>query len=92
MFDLEGNSENLAKRIIGMMNDYDVTMFDALLWDFEALARVPNAEKFWEKFGTEALERRFRQYLNMSGVSKDHHDYYTGIFMGTTPNVELKKT
>ena len=89
MIELELNTETFASRIIGMMADYNITMFDALLWEFEGFGF--NAEKIYEKNGLKTLEFRFRNMLTKNGLKEDDQGYYVGIFMGTENNVELKK-
>lgn len=84
----EINGDNFARRMVGMMVDYDITMFDALLWDFEA---YNNADKIYESHGAKTLERKFKRWLMGNGIrdAKDM-DFYTGVFMGTGSNFELK--
>lgn len=91
MFNLQATADTFGRRMIGMMSDYDITMFDALLWDFEGFGDGCDSEVLFETKGLEALEKRFRQYLAKCGLEEGSQDYYVGIFMGFTPNVELHK-
>ena len=82
------NQESFEKAIIGMMADYKITMFDALLWDFETFL-LDDAEKLYTKSGAAMLENRFRKYLTDSGVSSGRKDFYADVFMGRAANMEL---
>ena len=82
------NPPTFSERIIGMMKDYDITMFDSLLWDFESFYGDAN-EMFW-KNGKDVLENTFNQYLCENGVAEDYCAFYTDIFMGRSENMELK--
>lgn len=86
----EINTESFSERIIGMMNDYDITMFDALLWDFESFGFDLN--KIVEGRGVTSLERSFRVYLVKNGIedSKDE-DFFADVFMGRSNNMKLGK-
>lgn len=77
-----------SERIIGMMKDYNITMFDAMLWDFESFYGDAN-EMFWKK-GKDILEATFGQYLDENGVEQNHQAFYIDIFMGRSENMELK--
>jgi len=82
------NQESFEKTIVGMMAEYDITMFDALLWDFETFL-LDDAEKLYTKSGAAMLENRFRKYLTDSGVSFERKDFYADIFMGRSANMGL---
>ena len=82
------NQESFEKTIIGMMAEYDITMFDALLWDFETFL-LDDAEKMYIDSGAAMLENRFRKYLSDSGVSSERKDFYADVFMGRAANMEL---
>lgn len=86
------DNNTYAEIIIGMMKDYKITMFDALLWDFESYPFVfGNAEKIFENKGAAILESTFRKYLSLNGITSEaDKDFYTGIFMGRENNMELK--
>jgi hypothetical protein len=86
------DNKTYAETIVGMMKDYNVTMFDALLWDFESYPFVAgNAEKIFANSGAAILESTFRKYLSANGITSDaDKEFYTGIFMGRENNMELK--
>lgn len=86
-----GDNKTYAEIIIGMMNDYNITMFDALLWDFESYPSIgSSAENFYARSGIEALELAFREYLLLNGITdQKDKDFYTDIFMGRKNNMEL---
>lgn len=86
------DNNTYAEIIIGMMKDYKITMFDALLWDFESYPFVfGNAEKIFENKGAAILESTFRKYLSLNGITSEaDKDFYTSIFMGRENNMELK--
>ena len=86
----EINSDAFAERIVGMMADYEITMFDALLWDFESFGF--DSEQLFKSRGINSLERSFRVYLVKNGIEnvKDE-DFYTDIFMGRSNNMGLTK-
>ena len=88
----EINSDSYAKAIVGMMADYEITMFDALLWDFESYCGLTDAANIYHVDGLQSLERRFRVYLVRHGVEdiKDE-DFYTDLFMGRTHNIGLRR-
>lgn len=81
-----------AEIIVGMMKDYNITMFDALLWDFESYPfAFGNAEKIYKQSGAAILESTFRKYLTLNGVTTEtDKDFYTDIFMGRKNNMELR--
>jgi len=81
-----------AETIIGMMKDYNITMFDALLWDFESYPFVfGNAENVFKNKGAAILESTFRKYLSFNGITEQgDKDFYAGIFMGREKNMELR--
>lgn len=85
------DNKTFAKVIIGMMKDYNITMFDALLWDFESYPFVfGNAEKIYERSGAAILEATFKKYLTLNGVTaEEDKEFYTDIFMGRKNNMEL---
>jgi propanediol dehydratase small subunit len=78
------------KHVVGMMADYDITMFDALLWDFESYL-TQDADIIYEKAGAAVLENKFRKYLELNEVPSDRREFYADIFMGRASNMELKK-
>jgi hypothetical protein len=86
------DNKTYAETIVGMMKDYDITMFDALLWDFESYPFVfGNAEKIFKNKGAAILESTFRKYLTLNGITSEaDKNFYTGIFMGRENNLELK--
>lgn len=88
----EVNGDTYAERIVGMMADYNATMFDALLWDFESFCELSDPSQIYEIDGIKSLERRFRVYLVRNGIEdvKDE-DFYTDIFMGRSHNMGLTK-
>jgi hypothetical protein len=87
------NNKTYAEIIVDMMNDYNITMFDALLWDFESYPFVGfSAEKLYTRSGIEALELTFRDYLVLNGITdQKDKDFYTDIFMGRKNNMELRR-
>jgi len=88
----EINSDTFAKHIVGMMVDNKVTMFDALLWDFETFCGIHSANSIYEADGLNSLERRFRVYLVKNGIrTEKDEDFYTDIFMGRSNNMGLVK-
>lgn len=81
--------DSYAEIIVGMMKDYNITMFDALLWDFESTL-LHNAESLYESKGIKALENAFRRYLTDNGIDAEKDkDFYADIFMGRSNNMEL---
>ena len=82
------NQRPFEKNIIDMMVEYDITMFDALLWDFEA-SLLEDAERIYERNGFEVLESEFRKYLTNNEVLFERKDFYADIFMGRAANMEL---
>lgn len=86
----ELNVDTYAKIIVEMMKDYKITMFDALLWDFESSLMV-SAENIYDKRGLPGLESAFRNYLENNGIAlASDKDFYADIFMGRSNNMELK--
>lgn len=88
----EINSDTYARRIVGMMADYEITMFDALLWDFDSFCKRQDASAIYEDKGAVVLERMFRKYLVTNGIedSRDQ-DFYTDMFMGRSNNMGLTR-
>lgn len=80
--------QTFAERMIGMMKDYNITLFDALLWDFESY--YVDATKIYSTHGIRTLENTFIQYLEENGALAGEKSFYTEIFMGRSENMELK--
>lgn len=88
MFD----NKTYTEAIVGMMKDYNITMFDALLWDFESYPFVfGDAEKIFKNSGGAILESIFHKYLTLNGITSEaDKNFYAGIFMGRENNMELR--
>ena len=74
------NVDTFDDRILGMMADYQVSMGEALLWDFESFGFT--AALIYDKFGMSGIENRFRTYLLRNGIVGENANFYTGIFIG----------
>lgn len=78
-------------RIIGMMADHEITMSEALWWDFEGVNYVEAAE-VCKKGGLDLVRKQFRQYLTANGFTKTSNlDFYTDIFTGKSVDLELQE-
>lgn len=85
-------ADTFADRIVGMMADYKITMFDALLWDFETFCGLSDPASIYQFDGLNSLERRFRVYLVRNGIENiQDEDFYTDVFMGRSHNMQLSK-
>jgi hypothetical protein len=85
----EPTIEVFTKSIITMMIDYELTMFDALLWDFEGFGY--ETEKLNQVHGALGLEKYFRSYLLKNGIDdRPNIDFYADIFMGRSANLCVK--
>ena len=83
------NSNAFAEIIVGMMKDYKITMFDALLWDFESTLPI-SAEELYDSQGVVILENTFRKYLVNNGIKTEKEKtFYSDIFMGRSSNMGL---
>lgn len=83
------NSDTFATRIIDMMAEYQISMSEALLWDFESFGFT--ATHIYDKFGMKGIENRFRTYLLRNGITGGNADFYTDIFVGRDNDKVLKK-
>ena len=72
-----------------MMAEYQVSMSEALLWDFESFGFT--AAVIYDKFGIQGLENRFRTYLLRNGLMGANADLYTDIFLGHENDRVLRK-
>lgn len=84
------DNKTYAEYIISMMKDNDISMFTALLWDFEAFL-YGDATSLYNAKGGSILENTFRKYLTCNGLTQTaDKDFYADIFMGRTTNMELR--
>lgn len=83
------NVETFDDRIIGMMADYQVSMAEALMWDFESFGFT--TKHIYDKFGMNGVENRFRTYLLRNGIVGQNADFYTNIFIGRDNDRILKR-
>lgn len=83
------NVETFNERITGMMYDYNTSMSQALLWDFEGFTFT--ASLIYSKYGMRGLENRFRTYLIRNGIAGKDADFYTNIFLGRDNDRILKR-
>lgn len=83
------NVATFNDRIMGMMEDHNISMSEALLWDFEGFTFT--ASHIYAKYGIRGLENRFRTYLIRKCVSGKDSDFYTNIFLGRDYDRKLKK-
>lgn len=84
------NIDTFNERIIGMMAEYNITMSEALLWDFEGFYFT--ASHIYEKFGMRGLENRFRTYLLRNGLVGPKADFYVDIFLGRANDRVLEES
>lgn len=82
------NDNTFTNRILGMMMDYDASMSDALLWDYEGFGY--NIKYIYKNFGEMGVENSFRTYLSNNGV-KENVEFYADIFMGRDDDRILRK-
>lgn len=85
---MSGSLETFNERIIGMMADNNISMSDALTWDFEGFEYdIPS---LYKKGGEELVEAKFEIYLVRNGLSIKDGKFYLDIFMGRTEDLALK--
>lgn len=82
------NDVTFTNRILGMMVDYEASMGEALLWDYESFGY--KVSHIYKSFGEAGIENSFRAYLSQNGVT-DSVDFYTDIFMGRDDDRVLRK-
>ena len=72
------NETKFSMRIMGMMQDYQCTMQEALIWDFESF------EFDIRKMGRDLLKDKFQFYLLLNGIdpNSDLIPFYTDIILG----------
>ena len=73
-------------RIVTMMKDYQISMRQALEWDFEGFENI--LQQSWEE---NMLEHDFKYYLWQNGIRDDYWPFYADIFMGRANDMGLKK-
>jgi hypothetical protein len=79
-----------SDRIFGMMKDYEVSMGEALWWDFEGFHH--NTLEYYKRGGMELVEEKFHIYLEQNKiVEQGHKSFYVEIFMGRDDDIMLKK-
>lgn len=80
----------LNERIIGMMIDYNISMVDAMAWDFESFGR--SIKELYEIGGEGYVEYEFEHYLWQNHIRKgDNIKFYSDVFMGRRNNFVLDK-
>lgn len=73
-----------STRIMGMMEDYQCTMQEALVWDFDSM--------IYREMAAGSIVDEFRSYLTMNGIdlSSEVAAFYADIFLGLQ-NYALRK-
>lgn len=84
------NNDTFMNRIMGMMIDHQISMSEALLWDFESFGFTTSL--VYDKFGMKGVENRFRTYLLRNGLVGGQADFYTDIFLGRENDRVLRRT
>lgn len=82
----EDPQENFNVRLISMMEDYGVSLSEALEWDFEGFHN--NIDRS-EREGM--LEADFQYYLFQNTVDPQLYQWYTDVFTGKLNDMVLKR-
>jgi hypothetical protein len=83
------NVDTFNDRIFGMMAEYQISMSEALLWDFESFGFT--TYEIYDKFGMKGVENRFRTYLLRNGLVGGNADFYADIFLGRENDRVLRR-
>jgi hypothetical protein len=86
-------AESIAEfntRLLGMMADYEISMSDAMTWDFESFGR--SIKEIFELGGDAYVEHELDHYLWQNGIN-DYHNakFYIDLFMGRANDFVVKK-
>lgn len=82
-------SERFRNTILGLMAEYNITMLEALIWEFEALFNT-TGEKIFKKYGEKGMRTRFDKFMEAYGVTdEDEINFYGGVFFGSSPDFQL---
>lgn len=77
--------KNFRTRLVTMMKDYNISLNEAMEWDFEGFHNDVDRSE-----AEGMLEPDFHYYLFQNKVDPSHYCWYTDIFMGRQSDMKLR--